>query len=463
MVLERWKRTAVVLLGVSLLGCKSGTDESPRGIDSLLNRQGRSAGPAAGSGSVSSKSISNHFKMKQASQNYFVGDRQAGTPQGVAAFGSAGNDGQTSFGKVATVVKNALTIDPKVIHSADPTDLAHDPGKLQPKLYLSAAALHEQAGDLESAAEKYEQLLAIDATHREALVGYGRLQHRRGDLDGAIEVYRLAATHYGEDPVILNDLGLCLARAGRAQEAVARIEAAIQLKPESLLYRNNLAAVLVEADRSAEAVTALQHSYGPAVAHYNVAYLLKQQGKSEDAIVHFNEALKLNPSMKPARIMLEQMSPQIGTLPQRLQRLAPQEELRTSRTEPADEAATALGSKPHANAINALANEAPQTPTRVSPPPKAMPVAVFEQAVPVEADRLPEKASQVPTFVAQATFEKPVLPTLRQPASVSKKSVEHVIRVPAVRKTKPNTSSLVPPSPAELKTEGLPNFLPVRD
>ena len=44
--------------------------------------------------------------------------------------------------------------------------------------------------------------------------------------------------------------------------------------PNSQLYRNNLAALLVESNRPDDAVTILSEAYGPAVAHYNVGYLL---------------------------------------------------------------------------------------------------------------------------------------------------------------------------------------------
>ncbi|MDG2382024.1 MAG: tetratricopeptide repeat protein [Pirellulaceae bacterium] len=444
MALKQWKRTAVVLLGVSLVGCKSGTDKTPVRMDSFLNRQSSSAGAAAGSG-----------------------DLQAMSPQSVAALKTAGNGGQTSFGKVTAVMKDALTIDPRVSQSADPTDLAHDPGELQPKLYLSAAALYEQAGDLESAAEKYEQLLVIDSTHREGLVGYGRLKHRQGDLDGAIEVYRLAATQYGDDPIVLNDLGLCLARSGRSQEAVESLQAAIQLKPESLLYRNNLAAVLVEADRSNEAVTALEQSYGPAVAHYNVAYLLKQQGKGQDAIVHFNEALRLNPSMQPARIMLDQMAPQIGTLPQHLQRPSAGDKLRTSSRSPARRPGSVPISEPRVDpgtdAAMTPSNDLTRLGSRISSPSEVMPSVAIEHLKPVQAVIVPAEAEKVPSFVTQATFAQPLSPKIRQPETVATKAVEHRIRIPLSRKTKSKESSLVPPSPSELKSQRLPEFLPVQD
>ena len=117
--------------------------------------------------------------------------------------------------------------------------------------------------------------------------------------------------------MLLNDLGLCYARSGQTDLALTALQKAVELNPNSTLYRNNMAAVLVEANRSAEAVPLLAQAYGTAVAYYNVGYLLHQRGADHAAVEHFVAALEANPSLTPARSMLNQLAPQLGERPAR--------------------------------------------------------------------------------------------------------------------------------------------------
>ena len=51
---------------------------------------------------------------------------------------------------------------------------------------------------------------------------------------------------------------------------------AVKLEPKRKLYRNNLATVLVDMGRTDEAWDELSSVHTPAVAHYNLGYLLYQ-------------------------------------------------------------------------------------------------------------------------------------------------------------------------------------------
>jgi tetratricopeptide (TPR) repeat protein len=209
-------------------------------------------------------------------------------------------------------VRGALNIDSQAAGSLDPTHLQFDPGTLRPELYLTAAQLMEQRGQFPEAVAHYEYLLTIEPTNRAALIGAARLAHRMGNLDQAIAGYQRALTVVGQDPVVLNDLGLCLARAGRHPEAVQTLSAALVANPESLMYRNNLAATLVESQRTDEAVAVLQETHGPAVAHYNVGYMLQQRKQYESAERHFQRVLEIHPEFAPAMAMLDKISPRLG-------------------------------------------------------------------------------------------------------------------------------------------------------
>ncbi|MCA9166867.1 MAG: tetratricopeptide repeat protein [Planctomycetales bacterium] len=199
--------------------------------------------------------------------------------------------------------------------SADPTSLQYKAGPVQPSLYLSAAHMMEARGQLSEARKHYEHILSVEPQHREALIGMARLDHREGRHEQAIVAYQRALQLVGNDAVVLNDLGLCMARAGRTDEAVRTLQAAIAEKPDSLMYRNNLATVLLEANRIDQAVATLAESHGPAVAHYNIGYLLNQRGDTADALEHFETSLRIDPTFGAARAMYDRVAPVVGQRP----------------------------------------------------------------------------------------------------------------------------------------------------
>ena len=197
----------------------------------------------------------------------------------------------------------------------DPTHLAFDSGPVSPDLHVSAARLMVQRGDIAAAFQHYQAALRMDPRCRHALIGLARLQHRGGDIAGAINTYRLALQRLGKDAVVYNDLGLCLARARKHDEATQMLRFALALNPKSKMYRNNLAATYVEAGRPIDAMRVLTEAYGETVAHYNVGYLLQQRGSLDEARTYFIRSLRTDPTFDPARQMLENVELRISNRP----------------------------------------------------------------------------------------------------------------------------------------------------
>jgi tetratricopeptide (TPR) repeat protein len=87
----------------------------------------------------------------------------------------------------------------------------------------------------------------------------------------------------------------------------------LRLKPEDAQAHNNLANVLMEQGRLEDAVS----EYGEALrlnpdhnpeAHYNLALALSRQGKRQEAINHVTEALRARPDYPDAKRQLELLS-----------------------------------------------------------------------------------------------------------------------------------------------------------
>ncbi len=313
---------AFYLAGLAVLaGCQSGSPHSPFRLQSMLSgrAESRPSDAELASAGASSGQSKADFHMPMDPRNFFAADKTPTASVDHPALGMHGNTtSAAAFAKrKANDVVDALTITPRVEHVLDPTNLEHDPGNLQPSLYLTAARLMEERGQLDEAYAQYARLLQVEPMSRPALIGVARLEHRRGNMPAAIAAYQKALQIVGQDPVILNDFGLCLARAGQKAQAIEVLRVATASKPDSLLYRNNLAAVLVEADQTEQAVATLAEALGPAVAHYNVGYLLSEGGKADAAQIHFAQALQIDPNCTPARTMMDRIAPMISARPER--------------------------------------------------------------------------------------------------------------------------------------------------
>ena len=205
--------------------------------------------------------------------------------------------------------REALTIKPRESAYPDPIRLSTPTKDLEAPVFVSAARVYESQGKLREARDYYQKALGHDAKNLDALVGLARLKHREGDLVAATEMYQRALRAHPNNPVVLNDLGLCYARREMLQQAQQSIEQAIKQEPTSKLYRNNLALVLVEMNRPEQALSQLREVHGEAVAHYNLAYLMREKGQHDAAADHLRAALQADPRMEPARVMLAQLNP----------------------------------------------------------------------------------------------------------------------------------------------------------
>jgi len=197
----------------------------------------------------------------------------------------------------------------------DPVTLSSE-AKPSAELYTAMARLREQSNEYSKAAEQYQRALQHTPDYLGALLGYARLQDRLGRADEALKFYARAAQSHPEDPAVYNNLALFHARQGRLDEAVGTLARAAQLEPTDAKYRNNLATVLVEMGRNRQAFEQLCSVHPPAIAYYNLGYLLKKKGQIQAAGYHFAMAARLDPTLMHAKRELAQL----GTSPAVAQR-----------------------------------------------------------------------------------------------------------------------------------------------
>jgi tetratricopeptide (TPR) repeat protein len=213
---------------------------------------------------------------------------------------SIGRSVSKAFDFSARKKAKALRADPTSLATKTPPPIADD--------YVKLGETTDRDGDTEGARQHYHKALDMEPHHLGALLGLGRLFDRQGQLDRATAHYAEAANFHPNSATAFNDLGLCLARQGKYEEAIAALHRAVEINPDKTLYRNNIATVLVAEGRISEALAHLTDAHGPAVAHYNIGYLLNKQGRRDEAVQQFQLALETDPAMAPAREWIDALS-----------------------------------------------------------------------------------------------------------------------------------------------------------
>ena len=292
----RYSMALVLLLLVGVTGCV--TSSSPLAVGSVSEPSGqytrqftssanrKSSGPAIGS------SPSPYDRMTDVLTNNPVTDTVS------SLFRRGSQFAKTSLYQ-PTMSRNLTPI--------DPLSLSYKSKPSGPDLYLSMARLSECGGNMEQAATQYQKALDLDADNLDALLGFAHLRDRQSRFDEAIELYRQATVSHPNHAGAHNDLGLGYGRSGRLEESVEALTRAVELSPERKLFRNNLATVMTELGQIDQALAHLSSAHGPAIAHYNLGFLLHRRDQDLKASEHFSEALRVDPSMTEAQSWLAKL------------------------------------------------------------------------------------------------------------------------------------------------------------
>jgi tetratricopeptide (TPR) repeat protein len=151
----------------------------------------------------------------------------------------------------------------------------------------------------------------------EAHLNLGAIELTRLNAQAAVTELRAAVRLQADRPEAHNMLGLALASTGRNAEALEQYALALRARPGYASARFNLATALAKAGRLDEAVDNLRRVLAdnpedPAAKRRLAealtlrGRLLLGDGKREEAVAQFDEALKLDPSNEEARKSREQ-------------------------------------------------------------------------------------------------------------------------------------------------------------
>jgi len=112
------------------------------------------------------------------------------------------------------------------------------------------------------------------------------------------------------------NLGSVLFLQGRAPEAIAQYEQALQLDPDYATAHNNLGSALMAQGQVQDAIRhweqALQIKPDVPVAHYNLGIALVRLGRPQEAVQHYEQALRIEPNYAAAQNSLGTALAQLG-------------------------------------------------------------------------------------------------------------------------------------------------------
>lgn len=172
------------------------------------------------------------------------------------------------------------------------------------KVHVAYARWQEQQKQIPQARESYQKALTHDPKSVDALLGLSRLDQLAGRTAEAEQRLTRAEELQPNSGLISAAWAEHYVALNRWPEAVERYEEAVLRDQNETLYRHQLAVTLTKAGRVDDAIAAFTPLVGAAEAHYNVGYLLRQQGHAMAAEEQFQQALALKPDFPTAAKML---------------------------------------------------------------------------------------------------------------------------------------------------------------
>jgi len=164
---------------------------------------------------------------------------------------------------------------------------------------LKLAVQHHQSGRLQDAQTLYQQILAVQPNHADAMHLLGVIAHQRKQNQAALELIGKAITINPAVAIYHNNLGMVLKDLGRLDEAVKSYQKAAELKPDFDGALSNLGRLLTECGRLDQAIAALRKAIainpGDFSTFNSLGIALRQQRKAEEAEKVFHAAIKLKP------------------------------------------------------------------------------------------------------------------------------------------------------------------------
>ncbi len=185
---------------------------------------------------------------------------------------------------------------------------------------IALALQHHQAGRLKEAEPLYQQVLAQQPNHPDALHYLGVLAHQAGRSDIALDLIGKAIQHNSSRSDYYSNFGSVLENQGQLDRAIVAYRKAIQLQPEFAEAYFNLGNVLRKQGQLDQAISAYRSAIrlnpDHAAAQSNLGIALSDQGQFDQAIIAYRNAIQLKPDLAESHNNLGRVLKKQGQLDQ---------------------------------------------------------------------------------------------------------------------------------------------------
>ncbi len=140
----------------------------------------------------------------------------------------------------------------------------------------------------------------------------GVIANQKGDLDGAIAMFKRSIEIQPDYPTAYLNLGVAMTKKSKMDEAIELFRKAIKVDGNYAIAHGNLATALSQKGQLDEALTeykrAIELKPDLANAQFGMGEVLAVKGRRVEAVQHLREALRLQPSYPDAERLLQKLT-----------------------------------------------------------------------------------------------------------------------------------------------------------
>lgn len=179
-------------------------------------------------------------------------------------------------------------------------------------VHVAYARWQEQQKQYPEARVSYQKALDHDPKSVEALLGLSRLEQLAGRSQEAERYLLKAQKLRPQDALVRAGWGEYHSARQQWPQAIEKYREAVELAPDEPLYKHQLAVIFAKSGDWDAALAAFTLLVGTGEAHYNIAFLLREQGKLLEAEEHLQRAVAANPELDIAANMLAKVRRERG-------------------------------------------------------------------------------------------------------------------------------------------------------
>jgi tetratricopeptide (TPR) repeat protein len=169
---------------------------------------------------------------------------------------------------------------------------------------FAAGQLAESQNLPQRAIDQYAEAIALDPRHREAIYRLAIIYTQQQMFPQAVETWRKYIDATDGSAAAWSNLALCHELAGEHAQAEVAYKKGIEKEPSNQVCRVNYGLMLARQRKYPEAAEQMGTVLSQAEVHYNIASVLEQQGRTEQAKKVYLRALELDPNYNNARSRL---------------------------------------------------------------------------------------------------------------------------------------------------------------